>query len=63
MELISNKFAIFKKIKIATVFKDLSMCNIITNTFYIGDEALSNNCIYDIKRKLLLTTLKILIRA
>ena len=33
-KLISNKFAIFKKLKIAKIFsnsKDLSMCNIITN--------------------------------
>ena len=32
------------------------MCNIIINTFYISDKILSNNYIYDIKRKLQLTT-------
>ena len=32
------------------------MCNIIINTFYINDKILSNNCIYDVIRKLQLTT-------
>ena len=37
--LISNKFTIFKKIKIEKTYnnsKDLSMCNIIINAFYIN---------------------------
>ena len=57
--LISNKFAIFKKIKIDKILiivKDLLMCNIIINTFYISDKILSNSYTYDIKRKLQLTT-------
>ena len=32
------------------------MCNIVINTFYISDKILSNNYIYDIIRKLQLTT-------
>ena len=36
--------------------KDLLMCNIIINTFYISDEILLNNWIYDIIQKIQLTT-------
>ena len=55
----SNKFTIFKKIKIDKILiivKDLLICNIIINTFYISDKILSNSYTYDIKRKLQLTT-------
>ena len=55
--LIGNKFAVFKKIKIAkilTIVKIFLMCNIV-NTFYISYKILSNNYIYDIKWKLQLT--------